>query len=178
MKKKDETLYYIVNQNGEILREIGQDSVRLVNNDIYIMRDSPEGNDPTAKVKYSYLKKNKAVGEVLYNECPQFLLLEDYINFKENALRYSNGEYITPTNFARHLGYSEIYMTRLFNKMRKLKIIAKLRKDNRYIYVVNPYIAMRGAEVRKSTLELFRKTEWEMLGKRKGKLNGSEERDK
>ena len=175
MSNKEENLYYIVNQNGEILREIGTDSVRLINNDIYIMKDSPEGNDPIEKMNFGYLKINKAVGVELYEKCPQFLLLIPFINFKENALRYSNGEYITPTNFARHLGFSEVYMIKLFDKMRKLKIIAKLRKDNRYIYVVNPHIILRGSGVRVTTKELFQKTDWEILGKRKGNVNEPEE---
>ena len=56
MSEKKETMYYIVNDSGEILREIGRESVRLINNDIYIMSDSPKGNDPVEKIKYNYLK--------------------------------------------------------------------------------------------------------------------------
>lgn len=174
MSTNNDIAYYIVNDSGEILREIGKDSVRLINNDIYIMSDSPKSNDPVEKIKYNYLKVNKAIGFEMYKKCPQFYMLLPFINFKENALIFSNGTYITPTNLARHLGFSKVYMVKLFDKMRKLKIIAKKRKDNRYIYVVNPYIVMRGLGVFKSTKECFQKTEWELLGHRKGNLNEPE----
>lgn len=170
MKEKEIGMYYLMNEDGEIIREIPSSSAeRLVNNDIIIRRDSPEGNDPIEKIKYSYLKFNKIVSIELYKECPQFFMLIPFINFKENALRFSNGVYITPTNFARHLGFSETYMIRTFNKLKKLKIIAKMKKDGKYIYVVNPYIVMCGSGVRKSTKDCFEKTDWELLAERKGK---------
>ena len=166
--EKEDKLYYLINEDGEIIREIPSSSAeRLKNNDILIRRDSPEGNDPIEKIKYNYLKFNREIGGVIYKECPQFFMLLPFINFKENALRFPNGIYITPTNLARHLGFSEVYMIKVFNKLKKLKIIAKMRKDNRYIYVVNPYIVMCGSGVRKTTKECFEKTKWELLTQRK-----------
>ena len=175
MSEKDKAIYYLVNENGEILREIGKESVRLINEEIYIMSDSPKGNEPIEKIKYNYLKINKAIGFEMYKKCPQFYMLLPFINFKENALIFTNGTYITPTNLARHLGFSNVYMIKLFDKMRRLKIIAKIRKNNRNIYVVNPYIVMRGLGVYKTTKDCFQKTEWELLGNRKRDLDEPKE---
>ena len=106
---------------------------------------------------------------------PTIFYVIPFINFKENALIFANGTYITPTNLARHLEFSRVYMVKLFDKMRKLKIIAKKRKENRYIYVVNPYIVMRGLGVYKTTKDCFQKTEWELLGHRKRDLDEPKE---
>lgn len=169
-------LYYLVNEEGEIVREIPSSSVeRISKNDIYIKRDSPEDIDPVERVKYNYLKFNKEACDEVLRVCPQFYYLVKYINFKENALRFSNGTYVTPTSAAKALGFTNTYMLRVFTKLKKYKIIAKLKKDRRYIYVVNPYIVMCGAGVKKTTKECFQKTEWEALAYGKGKLNEPEE---
>lgn len=173
MENDEKKVYFLVNEEGEIVREISSSNVdRLTNNDIYIRRDSHEGNDPIEKIKINYLKFNKEVALELHQNCPQFFMLLPFINYKENALRFPNGTYITPTNFARYLGMSEIYMMRVFNKLKKLKILSTIRKDNKNIYVVNPYIALCGAGVRKTTKNKFLKTEWEFYKLRKGQDNG------
>lgn len=168
MGQMEQDVYYLMNKDGEVVREITSSSVeRLTNNDLYIRRDSPEGNDPIEKVKTNYLKFNKEVFAELYFKCPQVYLILPFVNFKENALRFQNGTYITPTNLARYFGMSEVYMMRVFNKLKKLQIISTIRKDNRNIYVVNPYIALCGSGVRKTTKDRFLKTDWEFFKIRK-----------
>lgn len=169
MINEDKDLYYLVNSKGEVIQELGTDVDRLLNNDI-IVRSKVKYRG-TTKLNYKYIKLNyNAVGKI-YSECPQLFLLLQFVNYKDNVLRFTNGVTCNPTNVAKRLGCSPEYMMRVFRKLKSLNAIKIIREDNKNVYVLNPYIGLKGNSIYTDILKNFEQTEWHKQIEEKGKEN-------
>lgn len=158
-----EELLYIINQNGEILREIGTDYERISKNTIIIKPNVAYRDE--LKIDYSYVKLNSKVGTIVYKECPQILLLLPYLEYKTNFLMFSNGVYINQTNFAKRTGLSRVYVCELFKKFKKMEILKAVKVNGKNVYMLNPYIAMKGNRIYTDLIGNFKDTKWKKLQK-------------
>lgn len=169
--------YYIVNGDGEVVQDLGENIdnatfTRLDPNDIVIKKGIGIGQEETKEVKLDFAKFNFKAGMELYKRCPQVLMILPYINYEDNLLKYSNGTLVTATNFAKHTGYNKNYISEVFKKLREHKIVEMTKINGKYVYVVNPYVVMRGKRMIVSTINRFENTDWELLGKkRRGNKN-------
>ena len=166
MKQKN---YFLIDEDGEIVQEMGSDLSRLLGKDILIRSNVPLRK--TLKFDYKFVKLNYKAVYKIYKECPQIIILLEYAHFKDNVLTYPNGVYVTPTNLAKKLGYSEDYMRSVFKKLKELKAIDVIRERNRNVYVLNPYIAIKGNEIYEDIAVKFERTEWCKLVEERGKRN-------
>lgn len=169
--------YYIVNGDGEVVQDLGENIdnaifTRLDENDVVIKKGIGIGQEETRELKLDFAKFNYKAGMELYKRCPQILMILPFINYEDNVLKYSNGKLVTATNFAKHTGYNKNYISEVFKKLRENRIIEMIKIDGKYTYVVNPYVVMKGKRVIISTIDKFKKTDWELIGrKRKGYKN-------
>ena len=172
--------YYIVDDEGQIVSDLGEDIdnavfTRLDPNDVVIKRGTGVGLEETKEVELDFAKINYKAGMELYQRCPQALMILPFINFTDNVLKYSNGTLVSATNFAKHTGYNKDYVVQVFKKLRDNRVIELTRFDGKIAYVVNPYVFFKGKKMTVSTLNKFENTDWQILGKkRKGKANGKE----
>lgn len=164
--------YYIVNEGGEVIQDLGENIdnavfTRLDENDIVIKKGIGIGQEETKDINLDFAKFNFKAGMELYKKCPQVLMILPYINYEDNILKYSNGTLVTATNFSKHTGYNKNYISDVFKKLRKNKIVEMTKIDGKYVYAVNPYVVMRGRRMIVSTLDKFKDTDWELLGKKR-----------
>lgn len=164
--------YYIVDENGEVLQDLGEDIdnavfTRLDENDVLIKRGTGIGLEQTKEVELDFAKFNFKAGMELYRKCPQVLMIAPYINFTDNLLKYSNGTLVTAANFAKHTGYNKDYIVDVFKKLRDNRIIEITKFKGKTAYVVNPYVIYRGKKMTVSTIDKFKGTDWQILGKKR-----------
>lgn len=164
--------YYIVDDEGEIVSDLGENIegavfTRLDPNDVVIKRGTGIGLEETKEVELDFAKINYKAGIELYKKCPQFLLIMPFINFTDNLLKYSNGTLVSATNFAKHTGYNKDYIVQVFRKLRENRIIELTRFNGKVAYVVNPYVVFKGKRMTVSTLDKFKNTDWQILGKKR-----------
>ncbi len=164
--------YYIVNDAGDVIQDLGENIdnatfTRLDPNDIVIKKGIGIGQEETKEVKLDFAKINFKAGMEFYKKCPQILMILPYINYEDNILKYSNGTLVTATNFAKHTGYNKNYIAEVFKKLRANRIVEMIKINGKYTYVVNPYVVMRGKEMIVSTIDRFKGTDWELLGKKR-----------
>ena len=164
--------YYIVNSDGEIVQDLGEDIenavfTRLDENDIVIKKGTGIGKEETKEVRLDFAKINYKAGIELYKRCPQVLMILPFINYEDNILKYSNGTLVTASNFAKHTGYNKDYIVQVFKKLKDNKILEMTKVNGRYVYAVNPYVFMKGKKMIVSTLDKFKDTDWELIGKKR-----------
>ena len=164
--------YYIVNGDGEIVQDLGVNIenaifTRLDENDIVIKKGTGIGKEETKEVRLDFAKINYKAGMEFYKRCPQILMILPYINYEDNILKYSNGALVTANNFAKHTGYNKDYIVQVFKKLKDNKILEMAKVDGRYVYAVNPYVVMKGKKMIVSTLDKFKDTDWELIGKKR-----------
>jgi len=170
--------YYIVDEAGEIVKDLGEDIdnavfTRLDPNDVVIKRGTGVGLEETKEVELDFAKINYKAGMELYQRCPQVLMILPFINFTDNLLKYSNGALVSATNFAKHTGYNKDYVVQVFKKLRNNRVIELTKVDGKIAYAVNPYVIFKGKKMTVSTLDKFKNTDWQILGKkRKGEPYG------
>lgn len=164
---KEDEILYIINQNGEILREIGTDYERISKNTIIIKPNVAYRDE--VKLDYSYVKLNSKIGITIYKKCPQILLILPYLEYKTNFLMFPNGVYINQTNLAKATGLSRVYICELFNKFKKMEILKTVKVNKKNVYMLNPYIAMKGNRIYTDLMDKFKNTKWKNL--QKGKEN-------
>ena len=157
-----------MNSDGEILQELGDDLDRILNNDILI-RGVPIRR--TKKFDYKYIKLNYKAIKELQKQCPLVIYLLEFLSYKTNILAFSNGAFINQTNFAKEVGISRQTSCNLFKKLKKLRVIDTLRVNNRNVYILNPYIALKGNQIYDDIAVKFEKTEWQRLSEKRGTHN-------
>lgn len=164
--EKEKQMYYLMNGEGEIIQELGSDLDRILNNDILI-RGTPIRR--TRKYDYKYVKLNyKAIKELL-KQCPLAIYLLQFVKYETNILAFANGTPINQTNFAKEVGISRQTACELFKKLRKLRVIDTIRVNNKNVYILNPYVALKGNKIYEDIAVKFDQTEWERLSEKRGK---------
>lgn len=158
---------FIVNENGDILQEVGTNYDRLANNTIII---KPEVQyRQTVKLDYSYVKLNIGLPDSFYKDFSQIFMFLPYLEYKTNFLMFPNGKYINQTGFAKKTGYSRVYISKLFNKFKKEQIIAPVKLNRRIVYMLNPYIAIMGSYIYEDLMPYFKDNKWEKMSKKRGR---------
>lgn len=168
---------YVVldSETGEVTQDLGDN----INGTTFIAIHEGEAIYRRSKMfadyvslRYDYVKINYKACILLYQKCPQFLLLVPFIGYKDNILRFKNGHLATMKGIARRLGYNEDYFKGKFLKRLKDLDIAKVIKhDGHRAIIMNPYVVYKGKEVTREAKELFENSDWALLSK--GGYDGS-----
>ncbi len=150
-----DSVRYIVDEEGEILREISKNA---------IVYDKGQLNIATAteKITMDFLKVNpKTINKIDLN-LKYVVILLDYVEFRTGILRYKNGRQIRKIkDFSKIFGISEQVVYRVIKDLINRDIIHK-RKDEEghYYFLFNPYIAHKGDRVSRDLVKEFYNTEW------------------
>lgn len=161
----NEEMLFIVNGNGDILQEVGTNYDRLADNSI-VIRPKSLYRDVT-KINFNYAKTNIEISANAYKEYPQIIYFIPYLEYKTNFLMYSNGRYINQTGFAKEFGLSRETISNLFSKFKKADIIKPVKLERKTVYMLNPYIAIRGSYIYSDLMEHFKDTKWANYKKRR-----------
>lgn len=168
----EENRYFILDaENGELVRGLGNDLSDVFNTTGEFRGTKIQGIKQFDKVDYKFIKVNYKALDLLMEIAPITVKLLKYINYNENALMFPNGVYINQTNLAKDLGVSREYICKRFKDLKEMKIINTIKKENKTIYLLNPYIATKRDNIYKEVFDKFNRTEWEKLSEKRGKRN-------
>lgn len=96
--------------------------------------------------------------------------LARYVSYDNNILKI-NGHFATIADIARDMEKDKSTLSKAFKKLILNGIVAKAtvgkisgdEKDLRTVYIVNPYIYMKGQEILTSVVNLFDETGWDKI---------------
>ena len=154
--------HYLVNEEGEVVRELNEDTrlVEVGSGDRVVRSNSitsyKNKTSTTRKVEFPFVKVNvKWVGDIGY-DYPLFCTLLKYLHYEDNMLVFPNGKPINVANLSRDSGKSYITCYRQMMSLIKLDVVKKVKTGNRYIYYLNPYLALCSKRVLITTLDMFK----------------------
>lgn len=153
--------HYIVDENGEVVKELNE-GIRLVevNNGDRIVRSTSiksykDRQVETKKVDSPFIKLNTRWIDEAFDKCPLFGFLLRYICYEDNMLLFSNGKPINAANLSRVTPLSYSTCRRQLDMLLKRDILKKVRTNGKYIYYLNPFIAMCGKRMSIETINMF-----------------------
>ncbi|MDD4565724.1 MAG: hypothetical protein PHE79_09670 [Eubacteriales bacterium] len=88
-----------------------------------------------------------------------FYLLEN-VRFESNVAKHNNGRLITREHISDDLQMPISNIHRSIVKLCNRGMIAIAKIDIGKVFIVNPFIAMRGKSIDKTTYDLFKNTRW------------------
>ena len=88
-----------------------------------------------------------------------FYLLEN-VRYGSNAAKEDNGTLITRETISFELSMPISNVHRATVKLCQRGLIAIAKIDIGKVFIVNPFVAMRGKSIDKTTYDLFKKTRW------------------
>lgn len=119
--------------------------------------------DRAAQILKEKFKDDNAIRLLIYD-------LARYVSYDNNILKI-NGHFATIADIARDMGKDKSTLSKAFKKLILNGIVAKAtvgkisgdEKDLRTVYIVNPYIYMKGQEILTSVVNLFDETGWDKI---------------
>lgn len=88
-----------------------------------------------------------------------FYLLEN-IRYDSNVSKYGDGTLITREALSQDLGLPISNVHRAVTNLCQKGLIAITKINVGKVFIVNPFVAMRGKTIDKTTYDLFKKTKW------------------
>lgn len=89
-----------------------------------------------------------------------FFYLLGNVRYESNIAKYNNGKLITRENISVDLNMSTSNVHRAVTKLCERGLIAITKIDIGKVFIVNPFVAMRGKTIDKTTYDLFKHTKW------------------
>lgn len=155
---------YVVDTEGTILYELPEGSTILTPNSKKHLID--ESN----KVE---IPKGEAFIKVFQDSLPQlascglstveaqvFFYLIKNIRYESNAATYSNGRLITRENLCEDLHINTTSIQKAVARLIGRSLIAEAKIDIGKVFIVNPFVAMRGNKLDRTSYDLFKHTKW------------------
>lgn len=168
---------FLVNEDGEIVEKFvndGKGMVTMVNEDqVVINRKSLRNLTDLERVDFSFQKTNYLVIREMVKESPKYdlaLKLMFFINYRDNVLVYSNGKPIKKKDIGKVFNISKNLVSKKLKPLEDEEIIKLI--NHQYMgqcYVFNPFITIRGKQVEKYIVDLFRSSKWAQLSYQKNK---------
>ena len=93
-------------------------------------------------------------------ESKVFFYLAGNIRYESNVAKYDNGKLITRDNLCEDLKMPISNVHRSVVKLCQRGLIAIANIDIGKVFIVNPFVMMRGVSIDKTTYDLFKKTKW------------------
>lgn len=151
----DETGEYIPLEEGSrIVRPNSLKYLRSLNNKM-----EPPKDEEFLKLFKLALPELTSIGLSVPESRVFFYLLEN-VRYESNIAKYSNGRLITRDHIASDLKISISNVHRAVTKLCERGLIAIAKIDIGKVFIVNPFIAMRGKTIDSTTYDLFKHTKW------------------
>lgn len=152
---------YIVNNQGEILKEIGENDRIVRGSSIEFYENSIEIDNVFIKLFVNNIMpvieqlKDKR-GKIKYNTISLMFYLMQFISYKNGFLQHENGKPLTNKYILENFNMSK---TELYNSLKLLKdknIISIVESEGELkFYMFNPWIASIGQRIDKTHLYCF-----------------------
>lgn len=151
---KKEKIYYIIDEDGEVVEELGQGYKVHTSEQEYIKK-------ALVPIKMPFLKLNPKAFVKIEKYIKYVVMLVNCIEFETGVLRFKNGKLIKDRkSFESLFGVKKNMANRIIRYLEGTEIIRKkVGLDNDY-YVFNPYIAHSGRKVEKSLRDTFEFSRW------------------
>ena len=155
--------YKIVNDDGEIVGELGEGDRIIRKNSLDHLRAEESkislSGDAFVKMFNSALPQLSSCGLSIAESRIFFYLLEN-VRYESNVSKYDNGKLITRENLCQDLEIHKSNVSRCITGLCNRGLIAIAKIDIGKVFIVNPFVAMRGNSIDKTTYDLFKKTRW------------------
>ena len=148
---------YLVNEQGEVLRELdGTDRILTNGQTKYV--------NGTVEVKFNFCKINVNSIEEIDRNLKSVMLLLKYIEIGTGILKYLNGRTITSAkDLGRKLGFTERAGQKLVKQLIEDDIIHRNINKKGVYFTFNPYIAHIGKRVPKDLADDFKNSKWRKI---------------
>lgn len=151
---KKEKIYYIIDEEGEVIEELGEGYKVHTNEQEYIKK-------VLVPIKMPFLKLNPKAFVKIEKYIKYVVMLVNCIEFETGVLRFKNNKLIKDRRSFETLFNVKKNMANQIKRYLEEEEIIK-RKEGIYhdYYVFNPYIAHSGRKVEKSLKETFEFSKW------------------
>ena len=150
----ENTEYFVVNEKGEILRELGSRYVILNGKQIDYSKELKKLNIP-------FVKLNPYAYEVLEDYTKYISKLLKTLEYQTNILKFSNGRTINKRrHFDQIFGVGSTTCKKILKYLEEEDVIHKCYDKGIKFYVFNPYIAQYSDKVSKDLIKEFRTSKW------------------
>lgn len=155
---------YIIDEEGEIVDVINEgDSILRGNSKKYIIKQNENEKLPKdiqfVKMFKSSLPQLASEGLTIPESKVFFYLLEN-VRYESNVAKYGTGKLITRDDICFDLKLPTSNVQRAVVRLCQKGLIAIAKIDIGKVFIVNPFVAMRGVSIDKTTYDLFKKTKW------------------
>jgi hypothetical protein len=160
----NEMEYRIIDENGIVVNTLFEGDRIVRKNSMKHLREE-EGkmklpNDEAfIKVFKDALPQLSSCG-LSISESRIFFYLAASIRYESNVAKYDNGKLITRDNLCSDLNMSLSNVQRAIVRLCQRGLIAIAKIDIGKVFIVNPFVVMRGTSIDKTTYDLFKKTRW------------------
>lgn len=157
-------MYQIVNEDGVIVGQLeeGDRIVKKKTLDKLRAEDGkltlPKGEN-FIKVFQDALPQLASCG-LSTMESQVFFFLIKNLRYESNAATYSNGKLITRENLCEDLGTNTTSIQKAIARLISKSLIAEVKIDLGKVFIVNPFVAMVGNKLEKTSYDLFKHTKW------------------
>lgn len=156
--------YKIIDENGVVIGEL-QEGDRIVRKNSLkhlaeqMNKVNPPKDEEFIKMFKRALPQLTSCGLSIPESRVFFYLLEN-VRYESNVAKYNNGKLITRENISEDLEMPTSNVHRSIVKLCDKGLIAIAKIDIGKVFIVNPFVAMRGNSIDKTTYDLFKNTRW------------------
>ena len=93
-------------------------------------------------------------------EAQVFFFLIKNLRYESNAATYSNGKLITRENLCEDLHTNTTSIQKAITRLISKSLIAEVKIDLGKVFIVNPFVAMVGNKLEKTSYDLFKHSRW------------------
>ena len=152
---------YVVNENGEVIDTIPAHDkyVKLSEGDKVFRKKTLHYLRDTIDIKYRFVKINFLV---FYKYCKKYSMLATlvcHVGYMDNICEYKNGKRVTSKGLPKLCGVSPATVKRQLKGMIADDLIHRVKENNKNVFMVNPYLCMRGRRIYYSTYKEFEQSE-------------------
>ncbi len=152
------TLNYLINENGEILQVINDNTklIELEDGDRIIRKNAVKYLNNTMEVKYDFIKLNHYAFAKYSKKYSILPILICYIGYSDNICEFRNGKKININSLTNLCNVSKSTLIRQIQGLVEDDIIHKIKNGKSYNIMVNPYLCIRGKRIEDKTYNEFK----------------------
>jgi hypothetical protein len=158
---------YIVNENGEVIEEINDETaiVKVNYGDRILRKKTIDYFKDSITLKHKFVKANDLA---LYNTNSYAKYINKlliFVGYMDGILKFSNGVFLKNKHISEIFEINTRNTNRVMNELAKQDIVHKHKKDKVIYYTFNPWIACRGKRIDIDLYNEFKMTEWALNSK-------------
>lgn len=150
---------YLVDEEGRILKEIKDPNkyIELSDGDKVVRKGVLQYLSETIDIRYHFIKINPIIYGKMANKYPILNDLIEYLGYMDNVLSFKNGKPLEMKNLPSICNKSLSTIKRQIKGLIEEDVIHKIKDDRkRNVFIINPFVAMRGRKIYLSLYEEFK----------------------